>query len=609
MPIFPINPTDQQEETLGSRVFRYDAASGRWRVFRAPSTGSAAITQTDLDEAVANVDVTDQVNAIIDAAPEALDTLDELAAALNDDANFATTVTNQLATKANSADLATVATSGSYTDLSNQPTIPTAVSELTNDTGFITSVDYSEVQNTPTIPSDVSDLTDNNELLGSGGGTVVYATSADLPLTGNSGGDIAYVTETERLYVFIGTGWYNIGTVNTAPTITQGAEATYDLSQFGTPTVITLSATDPEDVPITWSYAITSGELGTTATISQNDNEFTITPSTDTADNGTFEITFTASDGVNIDTSVASITLAISSAFKFSGSAWQNNTINIFDIDGEIASGYGGGTANSSTVFDTCYIVQPTGHTGYSYLYVPAPYDVGYTIYRGYGTDANIYANKKYTKLGATTHNKDFCVSPTNEHILTSYSGSFFLYPNDDSRWVSYTYGTPSGATQQTLIGQFSTPTSTYGDQPYWAQNNSIYSTKNGSPGKLYCHSLGGTLASPSASITYQWEITLPAGVTSPGRPFVSNDGAYCIVGCMSTGKVVTLAGQSAFDFRNYTLADEVTITETSQGRNRFGGIFGSHDGIHFLIASFNYNNQGSNPATNGYIHRWRMAD
>ena len=40
--------------------------------------------------------------------------------------------------KANTADLATVATTGSYTDLSNTPTIPTKVSELQNDSGYIT---------------------------------------------------------------------------------------------------------------------------------------------------------------------------------------------------------------------------------------------------------------------------------------------------------------------------------------------------------------------------------------------------------------------------------------------------------------------------------------
>jgi len=43
--------------------------------------------------------VTTAVNNLIDAAPASLDTLNELAAALNDDANFATTVTDSIATK------------------------------------------------------------------------------------------------------------------------------------------------------------------------------------------------------------------------------------------------------------------------------------------------------------------------------------------------------------------------------------------------------------------------------------------------------------------------------------------------------------------------------
>ena len=43
--------------------------------------------------------VTTQINNLINGAPGVLDTLDELAAALGDDSNFATTVTNSIATK------------------------------------------------------------------------------------------------------------------------------------------------------------------------------------------------------------------------------------------------------------------------------------------------------------------------------------------------------------------------------------------------------------------------------------------------------------------------------------------------------------------------------
>lgn len=62
------------------------------------STAQATAIATAKSEAIA--DATSQINAVIASAPAALNTLDELAAALNDDANFATTVTNSLAEKA-----------------------------------------------------------------------------------------------------------------------------------------------------------------------------------------------------------------------------------------------------------------------------------------------------------------------------------------------------------------------------------------------------------------------------------------------------------------------------------------------------------------------------
>jgi hypothetical protein len=62
------------------------------------STAQASAIATAKSEAIA--DATAQVNAVIASAPAALNTLDELAAALGDDANFASTVTTNLAAKA-----------------------------------------------------------------------------------------------------------------------------------------------------------------------------------------------------------------------------------------------------------------------------------------------------------------------------------------------------------------------------------------------------------------------------------------------------------------------------------------------------------------------------
>ena len=77
-------------------------------------------------------------------------------------------------------------------------------------------------------------------VIGAGSTLTVYATAADLPLSGNTAGTQAYVTATNRLYIWTGTGWYNIALINTSPTITTGSSAAYTLAKDGTATVITL---------------------------------------------------------------------------------------------------------------------------------------------------------------------------------------------------------------------------------------------------------------------------------------------------------------------------------------------------------------------------------
>ena len=63
------------------------------------------------------------VNAVIDAAPGALNTLNELAAALGDDANFSTTVTNSIAEKIDSAAAVGIITSYGYTTYDSSATL------------------------------------------------------------------------------------------------------------------------------------------------------------------------------------------------------------------------------------------------------------------------------------------------------------------------------------------------------------------------------------------------------------------------------------------------------------------------------------------------------
>lgn len=65
----------------------------------------------DSSKTIANTEfVQNAVSGLVGAAPETLDTLNELATALGNDPNFATTVSNQIGKKANQTDLAAVST-------------------------------------------------------------------------------------------------------------------------------------------------------------------------------------------------------------------------------------------------------------------------------------------------------------------------------------------------------------------------------------------------------------------------------------------------------------------------------------------------------------------
>ena len=157
----------------------------------------------------------------------------------------------------------------------------------------------------------------------------VYNAVSELP-SGAANGTMAWIAgSTNRLYISNGTAWYSTTLTNpNAPVITSVTDASagttpFSLATDGTPTVITVTATDADGTSLAYSYTVTSGALGDTATISQADNVFTITPSTSEANAGTFGLTFIATDGVQDATSVAEFTLA------FMGDWWGDRGVQL----------------------------------------------------------------------------------------------------------------------------------------------------------------------------------------------------------------------------------------------------------------------------------------
>ena len=149
----------------------------------------------------------------------------------------------------------------------------------------------------------------------SASGMSVFSTLDSLPVTSLTTGQQAYVTETSRIYVSNGNGWYNVAVVNATPSLTLSSSGTIALTP-GAATTITMTATDSDNSNANLSLTLESGgDLFKFATISQDSSVVTITPRTEDSatalgSDGSATLTFKASDGVNQATVQNTFTLA-----------------------------------------------------------------------------------------------------------------------------------------------------------------------------------------------------------------------------------------------------------------------------------------------------------
>jgi len=151
--------TNVSTGATANKLLKYDGTN--W------GPGTVAFSDlTNTPTTLAGYGITDAATAAQGAKADSAVQPGDNVSVLANDANYVTSTSlHAVATSGNYSDLNgtpnlhAVATSGSYNDLINKPSIPTKTSDLTNDSGFITSAQ---------IPSDISDLTDTTNLLFSG---------------------------------------------------------------------------------------------------------------------------------------------------------------------------------------------------------------------------------------------------------------------------------------------------------------------------------------------------------------------------------------------------------------------------------------------------------
>lgn len=235
-------------------------------------------------------------------------------------------VTAAINSKVDSSSLATVATSGSYNDLSNKPTIPTIptqTSAFTNNGSDGTSVyveadelatvattgAYSDLSGTPTIPTATGDLTNNSG----------FITSADLPtktsdLTNDGSDGTSTYVEASGLATIATSGSYNdLSNKPTIPTVNNG---TLTIRQNGTTLGrFTANQSTNTTVNLTDNSSYSTSEVKTSATWINGKPIY----------KKTFSFTLADAESTTINHGISNFGLLI----KFEGTVVQSSTKNV----------------------------------------------------------------------------------------------------------------------------------------------------------------------------------------------------------------------------------------------------------------------------------------
>lgn len=133
--------TEAQQSTADSIKYTAQTLTDDQKSQARTNIGAEALGSADAALTSANAYTDEKVSGIVNSAPETLDTLNELAAALGNDENFATTVATQIGNKVDQVDGKGLSTEDYTTEEKEKLAgISNKLSGFENDVGFITSI-------------------------------------------------------------------------------------------------------------------------------------------------------------------------------------------------------------------------------------------------------------------------------------------------------------------------------------------------------------------------------------------------------------------------------------------------------------------------------------
>ena len=337
---------------------------------------------------------------------------------------------------------------------------------------------------------------------GGGSGVTSYANFAAFPGSPTEG-DLAYAQDTNALYLYDGSTWDRVYTgLSEVPEFTTSPAASYSLALDGTATTVTVAATDPEGFDVTYSYD-TSPSNQTQATITNSGGVFTITPSTDSANEGSFNLRFKASDGLHIGSKTSTFNLSFSTEWFSQVSNYTGNDMtgygvavdsndNIYVVGETGAIGTGIGhltkldkygeliwtktfevTESSTTLTRLMAIEIDSNDNIYTAGYFDDGTDEKYILVK-YNTSGVVQFAKKYVYTNKTNYNVvDLAISPNGNDIYLAWGATTNAFPPHSLKAARFIMKLNSSGVQQWLKAVGSNTYAEYGYQGNIVASNS----------------------------------------------------------------------------------------------------------------------------------------
>ena len=147
---------------------------------------------------------------------------------------------------------------------------------------------------------------------GSGGGVTIYASIAVRnAATGVNEGDLAFVSDSDTLYVYDSSEWIKIWAgPDELPSWTTELSSAVALNADGTATTLTVAATDPDGFDIKYTYDTSPSNQTQATIVNNNDGTFTLTPSIAETDAGNFTFRAKATDGIHVISNTSVVALS-----------------------------------------------------------------------------------------------------------------------------------------------------------------------------------------------------------------------------------------------------------------------------------------------------------